>query len=262
MIRLIATDIDGTLVEDGTASINPEIYDIILKLREKGIQFAAASGRHWYSIENLFKPVCEKIFYISNNGAYIGMKGRNLFLYTFEKKLSDELISVIKENPRLIIMASGKDTYYTDTNDEDFLTWVRQGYRPLIKIVDDLTQVKEDFIKISAYSAYPITDEASYIVDRFSNRLEARYSGRMWLDCVPLGVDKGKGIKIIQQALGISDKETMVFGDQDNDVEMLKSSYYSYAVLNAVDSAKKAARFMADKNTSDGVLKILKLLTI
>ena len=50
MIRLIATDIDGTLVEDGTASINPEIYDIILKLREKGIQFAAASGRHWYSI--------------------------------------------------------------------------------------------------------------------------------------------------------------------------------------------------------------------
>ena len=77
-----------------------------------------------------------------------------------------------------------------------------------------------------------------------------------------MGVDKGKGIKIIQQALGISDKETMVFGDQDNDVEMLKSSYYSYAVLNAVDSAKKAARFMADKNTSDGVLKILKLLTI
>ena len=77
MIRLIATDIDGTLVEDGTTVINTEIYDIILKLREKGIQFAVASGRNWNSIENLFKPVCEKIFYISDNGAYIGMKERN-----------------------------------------------------------------------------------------------------------------------------------------------------------------------------------------
>ena len=57
MIRLIATDIDGTLVEDGTTVINTEIYDIILKLREKGIQFAVASGRNWNSIENLFKPV-------------------------------------------------------------------------------------------------------------------------------------------------------------------------------------------------------------
>ena len=44
MIKLIASDIDGTLVHDGTHELNPELYDVILKLKEKGIQFAAASG--------------------------------------------------------------------------------------------------------------------------------------------------------------------------------------------------------------------------
>ena len=47
MIKLIASDIDGTLVHDGTHELNPELCDVILQLKEKGIQFAAASGRQW-----------------------------------------------------------------------------------------------------------------------------------------------------------------------------------------------------------------------
>ena len=62
MIKLIASDIDGTLVPDGAGEINPEIYKEILRLRGKGIQFAAASGRQWVSIERLFEPIKEKIF--------------------------------------------------------------------------------------------------------------------------------------------------------------------------------------------------------
>lgn len=62
MIKLIASDIDGTLVADGTDRLNPEIFQVILKLKEKGIQFAAASGRQWVSIERLFEPVKERIF--------------------------------------------------------------------------------------------------------------------------------------------------------------------------------------------------------
>ena len=47
MIKLVASDVDGTLVPDGTFEINPEIYDVIKKLKEKGITFAAASGRQY-----------------------------------------------------------------------------------------------------------------------------------------------------------------------------------------------------------------------
>ena len=44
MIKLIVSDVDGTLVPDGTRDVNPELFETILKLREKGIQFAVASG--------------------------------------------------------------------------------------------------------------------------------------------------------------------------------------------------------------------------
>ena len=47
MIKLIVTDIDGTLLPEGTHSLDPEYFEVITRLREKGIQFAAASGRHW-----------------------------------------------------------------------------------------------------------------------------------------------------------------------------------------------------------------------
>ena len=57
MIKLIASDLDGTLLKEGTMDINPEIYDIIRKLKAKGIVFAAVSGREYDSIERVFAPV-------------------------------------------------------------------------------------------------------------------------------------------------------------------------------------------------------------
>lgn len=44
MIRLIVSDIDGTLTEDGGSRLDPELYEVILKLKSQGIYFAAASG--------------------------------------------------------------------------------------------------------------------------------------------------------------------------------------------------------------------------
>ena len=76
MIKLVVTDVDGTLVEDGSPNIDPELFETILKLREKGIQFAVASGRPWASVERTFDPVKKKVFYIANNGSYIGCYGR------------------------------------------------------------------------------------------------------------------------------------------------------------------------------------------
>ena len=101
MIKLIVSDVDGTLVEDGSADINPELFEVILKLREKGIQFAIASGRPWSSVEHTFDPVKKKIFYISNNGSYIGCHGRSLYTYTIDKKLAERVIRSVRRHPEL-----------------------------------------------------------------------------------------------------------------------------------------------------------------
>ena len=119
MIKLIASDIDGTLVADGSSQINPEIYTEILRLRSKGIQFAAASGRQWFSIDRLFAPIREKIFYLSDNGAYIGCHARNLFLTEIDRTLIMEMIEDARKENELEIVLSGPDVVYLDTKNDE-----------------------------------------------------------------------------------------------------------------------------------------------
>ena len=78
MIKLIASDLDGTLLKEGTMDINPEIYDIIRKLKAKGIVFAAVSGREYDSIERVFAPVKDDIYFIAGNGGIISYQERLL----------------------------------------------------------------------------------------------------------------------------------------------------------------------------------------
>ena len=62
MIKLVVSDVDGTLVPDGTFDINPEIYDVIRELKNRGITFVAGSGRQYASLRRLFAPVADDIF--------------------------------------------------------------------------------------------------------------------------------------------------------------------------------------------------------
>ncbi len=261
MIRLIASDIDGTLVRDGSHEINPQIYDVIAKLHACGVQIALASGRQWVSIERLFAPVKEKIFYISDNGAYVGCHGRQLFLNYFDRDLAMEMVEDIRRQPGLEYMVSGPDAVYLDTKDRDFLDLLTYGYRFAMEKMDDVTEMTEPVIKMAIYcGAGGIEKKTEQLRGRYADRLHVMVSGDKWVDFVMPGVSKGWGIERLQKDLGISPEETMAFGDQQNDVDMLKKAYYSFAVGNAVPEAKAAARFAAAANVDDGVLKILKLL--
>lgn len=260
MIKLIVSDIDGTLVPDGSHKINPEIFDVILKLRAKGIQFAAASGRQWVSIESIFQPVKEKIFYLSDNGAYVGCHGRNLFLNTIERQTVMDMIQEVRRTEGLELMLSGPDVVYVETRDQEILDWLIHGYKFQVQQVDDLTKVDSEFIKVSVYRKSEVEAHTASLRARFADRLKITIAGEMWMDCMKPGINKGQAVKLLQDSLMIKPEETMVFGDQLNDIEMMSQAYYSFAVGNAREEVKNAARFRTDLNINDGVLKILKLL--
>ena len=260
MIKLIVSDIDGTLVKDGENQINPELFDVIMQLKKKkGIHFAAASGRQAASIEYTFAPIRKEIFYVAENGSYLGCCGRNLFLYPVERTLADDLAEAIRKDPQLEVMTSGAKGTYLETDNQEFIDWMINGYHFHIIHVDDVTKVDDEIIKVSAYKKEGIQKATKYLFDRYSDRMKMTISGDMWMDCMALGVNKGEAVKTLQESLGIAPEETMVFGDQLNDIEMLNRAYYSFAVGNAREEVKKAARFQADRNVNDGVLKILKL---
>ena len=71
MIKLIASDIDGTLVKDGTLAIDGEYMEVIGRLIDKGIVFVACSGRQYRSERKLFTPVADRLLYISDGGTVV-----------------------------------------------------------------------------------------------------------------------------------------------------------------------------------------------
>ena len=82
MIKLIATDVDGTLVKDGTMHIDPEYMTVISKLIDKGIIFTVCSGRQFSSEQKLFAPIKDKLMYITDGGTVVRTPDRILKTYT------------------------------------------------------------------------------------------------------------------------------------------------------------------------------------
>lgn len=258
MIKLIVSDVDGTLVPDGSPDLNPEVFEVILKLREKGMQFVVASGRPWTSVEQAFEPVKKKIFYVANNGAYVGCHGRCLYAYAMEPELVHRIIRKIRMNPELEIVYAGVNGDYLETRDEGLCDWLTNGYKFNVRRVNDLLELDEPCVKVSIYKKEGIEKAAGDVYKTFKDEAQISCAGDMWMDCMARDVNKGRAVRTIQESLGISREETMAFGDQLNDLEMLDQAYYSFAVANAREEVRKAARFQADSNVRDGVLKILK----
>ena len=81
MIKLIASDLDGTLVKTASLNLDPEIPPIIRRLKVHGITFVAATGRQYENVRTLFASLGDEISYISDNGAYCIHDGK-IFLRT------------------------------------------------------------------------------------------------------------------------------------------------------------------------------------
>ena len=259
MIKLIVSDIDGTLTEDGGSSLDPELYEVILRLKEQGIYFAAASGRHATSIEHIFKPIREKLFYIGDNGAYLGCYGRSLFQSEYRQEMARDVITDMRKQGQDIHVDCA-DCAYTDSKNKEFLDWILNGYHFRLVQVEDLNSLKVPIVKIAGCRMSGVEHLAEPIIQKYSKALKVTLAGMQWIDTMDPAVNKGNAVKLLQESLEILPEETMAFGDQLNDIEMLKRAYYSFAVSNARPETKQAARFLADSNVNGGPLKIMKLL--
>lgn len=256
MIKLIATDIDGTLLEDGTLELNPEYFDVIRELQSRGVLFIAASGRQRKSIETVFEPIKDDIIMLSENGAVITSKEFK------HRDVMDPFIvkSIIEDaeahNRCHALLCAAHESY---TDNKGLYEYMKNEYGYEIVLVHDIMKVKADICKVSIFHQ----DGPEKVVgDEFFKKWGASIylasAGELWLDCMNTGVNKGTSVKRFQEAYNISKDETLAFGDNNNDIEMLKRATNSFAVANAREEVKEAANFITDSNKEDGVLKVLK----
>ena len=96
MIKLIASDIDGTLIKDSTPDLYPEMVQAVRRLKEKGIVFCAASGRQYASVRNVFREVADDIAYIVENGAHIRYQGKDISITPMKREHIEGILSMLR----------------------------------------------------------------------------------------------------------------------------------------------------------------------
>ena len=101
MIKLIATDIDGTLLRDGTLMLDPEYMTVIEKLIAKGIRFVACSGRQFISERKLFAPIRDKLLYITDGGTVVRTPKEILKVHTLPEEIWHGMCETVRNLPIL-----------------------------------------------------------------------------------------------------------------------------------------------------------------
>ncbi|MDO5410394.1 MAG: Cof-type HAD-IIB family hydrolase [Lachnospiraceae bacterium] len=263
MIRLIASDVDGTLVKDGSGSINPEYYEVISALCDKGIVFCIASGRQYASVKKLFAPVADRIFYIAEGGSVLRGSDEVYHIEALPQSILPAFLEDCRACPDTDLLAATPEITLTETGEDTFMfRLLVDSYGFNVKNIDSLNHAPLDqVVKISLFNRNNVEEICDKtLIPKWKDQLQLVCSGKEWIDCISLDTNKGRSLKMLQQRLGISKDETMVFGDNMNDLAMFSQARYSYAIGNARDEVKKAAAFTADTYSNNGVLKELKKL--
>ncbi len=264
MIRLIVSDIDGTLVGDGqgAGALNPEYYAVIRQLIEKGIKFMACSGRQRVSIAKLFRPIEDKIFYACDGGSLVYDSENLLFAKILERETAMEIIRDAKKILPCDVMVCGTKRAYCESKDSELYRWMVNSYGYDMDAVGNLTEnIRDDIVKVSVYHqsrAEELTNP--WFRPKWENKVKLSLAGVQWLDCVPPDAGKKSAVEFMQQHFGITKEETIVFGDNQNDIEMFSLADRSYAVENAREEVKKTASHICGGYRADGVLHVLKSL--
>ncbi len=260
MIRLIATDLDNTVLPEGTFDLNPEYYEVIRELKKKGILFVAASGRHTSSIKRMFQCVKDDVVILGGNGSCVMYQDKTIDVNELDHGLYLEVLAHMRKTNTRMILSDNPECVWTDSKDENLVSWIRDGYRVGIDTCEDLSAVKRPVLKTAMFTDCDAAMEAERVREKFGGRANIMAAGDKWVDVVANGTDKGSALKKIQSIFKIRPEETIAFGDNGNDIGMLRLAGRSYAVENAREEVKEAADEVIGPVFSDAVLNVLKNL--
>ena len=258
-IKLVVSDMDGTLL-NSKGQVSKGFYTLFKKLKKENIEFVAASGRQYYSIADKLKPIAEDIFIIAENGGIAKKGNKTYHCNYFPNEIVFDLITLLRKIDHVYPVICGEKKAYIETKDQNFIELLSEYYSEY-ELVDDLLQITEDnFFKIAIYH-FESSEEYIYpYVKHLHGDIQVKISGKHWVDLSHLDTHKGNALKKLQEKLNISENETMVFGDYNNDLEMMKLAYFSYAMENAHPNIKAEARFQTKSNDEDGVELVLRQL--
>lgn len=263
MIKLIATDVDGTLVKDSSREAPDEIIEAIRRLTDQGIYFAIASGRQYGSIRRMFERAQRNLLFIAENGAHIIRNGETLSCTKMKREFVNGIMADLRSlyGQECHVVASTSKGCFLETKDTSFVRMMTENYRNDVQLTDDILGEDVDFIKLCVYHKGSVRKIGeNFLIPKWKDKVKACMAGEEWVDFMDFSVDKGNALRVLQQELGILPEETMVFGDNENDIGLMKAAVHSYAVDNAKEVVKQAAAHVCPAYYDQGVFRVLKTL--
>lgn len=260
MIKLVATDLDGTLLDENGKL--PKNFGTVLEhiTNFNNVKFIAASGRPYNSLKEDFKSLTNNIIFIADNGALIIDRNNIIHSKFINPKLVRSILSHYRKinKGNLNIILSCIDCAYMESTDNKFIDEASKYYYKK-EFVNNVEDVTDNVLKITICDFDNIIETAEdNFKPIFEKELQLSFSGSIWLDITERNTHKGDGLKRVQERYAIIPAETMAFGDYYNDISLFKKAYYSYAMDNASDFIKSKAKFIAPSNIDHGVITILK----
>lgn len=268
-IRLVALDLDGTLVGDDLR-LRPRTVATIRAVVERGVHVALVTGRMTTSALPYARELGLRTPLVGLQGALVrempapgsARLGRLLLHLPLAADVARDamawcsaagLAAHVNHLEQMVIPA-------TDERADDYSRW---AFGPVLVVPDLDAWVRRPVTKVIAVGAPPLPEA---VLPRaradFAGRADPTVSHPMFLEFLAPGVNKGRAVRYLARRLGVDLQATLAIGDQLNDLEMLAEVGTGVAMAGAPDAVRAAARLVAPPVEDEGAAQVLEDLVL
>ena len=260
-IRMIATDMDGTLLASN-GEIPPENLRAIHAAQDQGILFVISSGRFPENVYLLLKDAGITCPIIGTNGANnVDANLRVLSEHFMPAPTAQQVAGVLNRygadyfifNPGLVCTSSRSRLHHSELSQKERIISLGVTYRHgMNAVLETCDQPVQKFFVCNNVPLEAIR-EALKAVDG----IQITQSSPFNIEIMPTGIDKGQGVRDMAAVWGVPLAQVMTLGDEENDIPMLRAAGCGVAMGNASAHTKAAARYITDTNDACGLAKAI-----
>ncbi|QLK85629.1 Cof-type HAD-IIB family hydrolase [Staphylococcus sp. 17KM0847] len=255
--HLICLDLDGTLLND-EKNISDYTFRVLKTLQQQGHYIMIATGRPYRASKLYYNQLALNTPIVNFNGAFIHHPLDTHFP-TYHERLDEGLamsiIDTLKKMNIQNIIAEVGDQVYIDRPDARLFDGFSMG-NPNVKMGDLCELLHEDPTSLLVEAEEHMIPRVKQVLTRFyAENIEHRRWGAPFpvIELVKRGISKAVGIDVVRKYLGIDRNEIIAFGDEDNDLEMIKYAKHGVAMDNAIHELKYVAKETTLSNNDDGI---------
>lgn len=254
MIKLVVSDIDGTLV-DRTEQLCEPAFTLVKQLRERNILFTLASGRVQGMVEEYARALDVSVPYVAANGAALILGGKAIRRLTFPlAPLKDVIARCDQAGLAIIYSPDGYEKVHRETK------FILEQQRDFDRY-HNIQPLTADFIEHGRLEKLCLMDDdRTGVIEEIEAMCQSlpqefaytRYGLRA-IEIVRRGCTKASGVSALADYLHLSMDEILCIGDDENDLEMLAEAGIGATVNNALPKVKALADYVAEGNHAAGV---------